>query len=507
MVLTHRYGIVLFMDLNSVKPEMISLLQKLNEYLSSKSTESYIVGGFVRDILLERETADIDIAVAGDARVIAEGVAESLGGRYVLLDDINKVARVIMFVNKKSPDEVSYVLDFSSFSDTIEKDLARRDFTIDAMAIELSQFTRDIINVDIIDPFHGRYDLTNRIIRAINDKVFNEDPVRLLRAVRLAGELGFTIDQNTETLMKTHSQLLTVVPGERIREEFLRLLALRRAGEIIKYLDELKLLTAIFPELEESRGLSQPKEHHWDVLNHSFATVSALEFLLGEGDWDYVSKGNVETDFLSDDLVANLNQEVSNGSTQRSLLKLSALLHDIGKPMTKSVDETGRTRFLGHSKEGATLVTERLEKLRFSNREIILITTEILQHMRPTQLSQEGMPSDRAVYRYFRDTGKCGLDIIFLNLADHLATRGPDIDISDWQHHIELVKYLLEKYFEQENVVNPPKIVDGYDIMKSFGLSPGSRIGELLEAVKEAQATGEITDREQALAYIKKLIV
>ena len=138
------------MNFNAIKPETISLLHTLNEYLSSKSTESYVVGGFVRDILLERETADIDIAVAGDACVIAEGVAEFLGGRYVLLDDINKVARVILFHNRKFPDEVSYDLDFSSFPETIEKDLGRRDFTVNAMAIKLSQLASENRSAEIV---------------------------------------------------------------------------------------------------------------------------------------------------------------------------------------------------------------------------------------------------------------------------------------------------------------------------------------------------------------------
>ncbi|UCD09388.1 MAG: HD domain-containing protein [Dehalococcoidales bacterium] len=482
-------------------------MQKIEENLSSKRIDSYVVGGFVRDVLLGRKTADIDITVAGDARNIAADVAEILGGRYVLLDDINKVARVILFDNRKSPAETSYVLDFSSYSDTIEKDLARRDFTIDAMAIELSQFLDDVTNVEVIDPFTGREDLGKQIVRVVSAQVFIEDSARLLRAVRLAGELNFNIDQDTEDLVRKDAQLLAVVPGERTREELLRLLTLCEAGKILRYLDELGLLTVIVPELEESRGLKQPEEHRWDVLEHSFATVDALEFLLGEGNWDYTSEEIVETDFLSGELMEHLIQEVSSGSTRKSLLKLSALLHDIGKPGTKSMDETGRTRFLGHSKEGATLVVERLEKLRFSSREIKLVETEIIHHMRPTQLSQEGLPSDRAVYRYYKDTDQAGLDILFLNLADHLATRGPDLDISNWKEHIELVKYLLEKYFEKENVVNPPKLIDGYDIIKSFGLSPGPRIGELLDAVKEAQASGEITDREQALAYIKELIV
>ncbi len=489
-----------------MKPEMISLLRKINDIVSAKNTESYIVGGFVRDILLERETADIDITVAGDAREIAGGISEILDGRYVLLDDINEVARIIFFDNKNSPSEISCVVDFSSFSETIEKDLARRDFTIDAMAAELNQFVKNLRNIEIIDPFNGRGDLDRKVIRAVSDGIFTEDPVRLLRAIRLAGELGFSIEQDTEILVKRDAHSLASLPGERIRDELLRLLALKEVGKIVRYLDELGLLTEIIPELEGSRDLEQPKEHRWDVLEHSFATVSALEFLLGEGDWTYTDEGIVGTGLLSDEIIEHLNREVSSGSTRKSLLKLTALLHDIGKPATKSIDETGRTRFLGHSKEGASLVVERLGKLRFSSREIRLVETEIIHHMRPTQLSQEGMPSHRAVYRYYRDTGQAGVDILFLNLADHLATRGPDLDISAWREHIGLAKYLLEKYFEKENAVNPPRIIDGYDIMKSFGLSPGPRIGELLEAVKEAQASGEITDRGQALAYIKKLI-
>jgi len=494
------------MDTSSVKQETISLLRKINEYFSSRNIESYIVGGFVRDVLLGRETADIDITVAGDACEIAEGVSEILEGRYVLLDDINKVARVIMFDKRGVPGEISCVLDFSSFSETIELDLARRDFTIDAMAIKLNNFTWDLTNIEIIDPFNGRQDLDKKVVRAVSDAIFTRDSVRLLRAVRLAGELGFSIDKDTEKLIKKDADLLVSVPGERIRDELLRLLALREAGKILRYCDGLRLLTAIIPELEQSRGLEQPKEHHWDVLEHSFATVDALEFLLGDGAWEYMEESILPVNFLSDEINEHLNREVSSGSTRKSLLKLSALLHDTGKPGTRSVDETGRTRFLGHSKEGAGIVTERLGKLRFSNREIKLIETEITHHMRPTQLSQEGLPSNRAVYRYYRDTGQAGLDILFLNLADHLATQGPNLDIINWQEHIELAKYLLEKYFEKENVINPPKIVDGYDIIKLFGLSPGPRIGELLDAVKEAQASGEVTDREQALAYLKKFI-
>ncbi len=494
------------MESTTINKTTINLLRKLNDFLSENGLESFVVGGFVRDILLERKTADIDIAVAGDARDAAERIAEYLGGRYVLLDDTNKVARVILFDKKESSSGVSYVLDFSSFTGTITEDLSRRDFTIDAMAIKPGELVADSGDFSLVDPFNGKQDLKKEMIRAVSDTVFSEDAVRLLRAVRLGGELGFVIEPKTEELIKESAELAANVPGERIREELLRLLTVSGAGEILRYLDELGLLTVIFPELEESRGLEQPREHRWDVLEHSLSTVNALECILGESEWEYAGKDIIDSVPTTEEIHEHLDQQISSGSTRKILLKLSALLHDIGKPLTKAVDDDGRMRFLGHSKEGAAIVAERLKKLRFSSREIMVVETAVTHHMRPTQLSQEGMPSNRAVYRYYRDTGPTGIDVLYLNLADHMATRGPELETGNWEEHTGLVKYLIEKYFEKENVVNPPKIVDGYDIIKSFGLSPGPRIGELLDAVREAQASGDVTSREQALKYIEKLI-
>ncbi len=275
---------------------------------------------------------------------------------------------------------------------------------------------------------------------------------------------------------------------------------------MLKYLDELDLLTGIFPVLEESRGVEQPKEHYWDVLEHSLATVEALEFILGEGPWDHVDAKVLGSVPISETIREHFASEVSGGSTRKLLLKLAALLHDTGKPLTKTFDETGRMRFFGHGQEGAELVVTMLETLRFSAKEIRTIETEIINHMRPMQMSNEGMPSDRAIYRYFRDTGDAGLDILFLNLADHLAARGPELDIKGWKEHNTLVEYVIRKKYEKEKIVNPPKIIDGYDIMKSLGLDAGPRIGELLEAVREAQASGEIEDREEALSFVKRIL-
>jgi len=197
-----------------------SLLNKIHLLLTELGVESYLVGGFVRDALLERDTADIDIAVAGDALEIAPKLAAALGGKYVLLDEVNRVGRIIV------GDEANrWEIDFSTFRDSIEQDLARRDFTIDAMAIDLSQLGKGHTDFQIIDPSNGLDDLHQGTIRTVSETAFLSDAARLLRAVRLAAELGFDIETQTESLIRRYSHLLTKVAGERVREELLRLLA------------------------------------------------------------------------------------------------------------------------------------------------------------------------------------------------------------------------------------------------------------------------------------------
>jgi poly(A) polymerase len=141
--------------------------------------------------------------------------------------------------------------------------------------------------------------------------------------------------------------------------------------------------------------------------------------------------------------------------------------------------------------------------LRFSGKEVKLVEIVIKYHMRPGQMSQEGLPTRRAIYRYFRDCGEAGIDILFLSLADHLATRGPSLNPAGWQEHARLVEYVLTKHDEQEKLVTPAKLVSGYDLIDVFNIKPGPRMGQLLEAVREAQASGEVSTREEALAYVR----
>lgn len=479
-----------------VKPEASRLLARISRFLSEEGIPAYLVGGFVRDMLLGRDTVDIDIAVGADALSIANKIAASINGKCVPLDEENGVSRVVL------PD-TRWQIDFTTLRGNIEQDLTHRDFTIDAMAMELVE-KLDIKN--IIDPFHGRNDLDRRLVKAVGDTVFKDDPARLIRAVRIAAELGFSIDGETEKLIHRQSRLITNVAGERVREELLRLLAIAGAGPRLAYLDELGLLTTLIPELNPAKGVDQPKVHVWDVFDHSIQTVAALEFILREGTLEYAGEEILQMVPWSAELNRHIDREISSGSTGRSLLKLAALLHDIAKPQTKTMDDNGRARFLGHQQEGAAAAVAVMERLRFSNREIRLVDLLIKYHLRPTQMSNEGLPTPRAIYRYFRDTGEVGIDLLFLCLADHLATRGPGIDLRQWQAHTQMTAYVLDKRFEEETLTRPPKIIDGHDLIEVFGLESGPEIGRLLDALQEAQAAGEISDREQALDYIRHLL-
>ena len=482
--------------MSDINQDLLGFLTKVSAILTQQNCPAYVVGGFVRDWLLDRRTADIDIAVCGDALSIAQEVAEAVDGRYVLLDEANRVARVVV------ADEQVWHLDFSSFSDGIQNDLARRDFTIDAMAVELQGLISG--SAQLIDPFSGESDLKKRLVRAVNQRIFVEDGARLLRGVRLAAELDFKIEPETESLIRRDCRKAKLVSGERLREELVRILVLPGSGEMVRYLDELGLLTEIVPELKEMKGVEQPKEHYWDVFNHSVEAMAAAEFLLRESLWKYGKEDLLRVTPWSEEISRHFDEEVSSGSNRRLLLKLGALMHDVAKPATRTVDETGRTRFLGHTKQGAVVAVAILGRLRFSSREIRLVENLVYHHLRPAQMSNEGLPTSRAVYRYFRDTEDAGIDVLFLALADYLATYGPRLDIAEWQQHNQLISYILAEHVKQEAEVLPVRLVDGHDLMDIFDLRPGRLIGELLTEVREAQVAGELSTREEAIALVRQ---
>jgi len=510
-----------------VNQEALSLLANVSHVLDKRDVQAYLIGGFVRDMLLGRDAADIDIAVAADALETASEVAAALGGKYIPLDPVNGIGRVVLFDSASDSTKDRYELDFSTLRGTIEEDLAQRDFTIDAMAVSLGEAGYEPLTAIfkersggvygkngavlhkpavLIDPFNGWDDLCSGTIRVIGEMTFESDAARLMRAVRLAAELDFTIDSDTEILIKQYCHLIAGIAGERVREEMLRILAVAGAGRFLDYLDRLGLLTAVIPELAPAKGVDQPKLHCWDVFDHSIQTVNALDFILRQGPWEYGSEAVLAAVPWSDVLSQYFDLEISRGSSRRALLKLAALLHDIAKPQTKTINADGRVHFLKHAAEGVAIAASILERLRFSTKEIKLVETAIRHHLRPIQMSRSEIPSNRAVYRYFRDTGEASIGILFLCLADHLAARGPYLDMAQWREHAQMTEYVLDQYFKEASSTAPLRLINGHDLINTFGMKPGPKIGEFLELAQEAQAVGELATREEALDYIDNLL-
>ena len=481
-----------------VPREAASLLDKLGEFFRNRNIDCYVVGGFVRDGLMGRTNNDIDLAVDGDAIAFASEVAKAFHAKIVPLDEVNQVARVVF-----PQTGYHWHLDFATIRGSIKEDLSLRDFTINAIAIWLSGAKGDWSQVEVIDPLNGCGDLSQKLVRAVSNASFREDPARLLRAVRLTATLDFLIEPATEALIRRDSRLLNAVSGERLRDELYYILETRRAYQSLCYLDRLSLLAVLMPELTGTKGVTQPKEHFWDVFDHSLETVACIESLLRERDDDKQAELIALVPW-SPEIAQHFAQESAGERTRRALLKLAALLHDIGKPATKTIEQSGRMRFLGHAKEGSAMAVQIMERLRFSNREIKMVQLMIEHHLRPGFMLSEELPTRRAIYRYFRDTGDVGIDTLFLGLADHLAARGPMLDLDQWRKHAEVTQYIFTKWFEEKATVVPPKLIDGHILIEKLGLSPGPQIGKLLEMVREAQAAGEIQTADEALDFVTR---
>ncbi len=450
----------------------------------------------MRDALLDRSSHDLDLTVSGDALAVARHVADALGGAFVLLDEPRGIARVVV----QDGDE-TWGVDLAALQGDQLQDLARRDFTIDAMSVPFHMLLTGDWQTGIMDPFGGMKDLDDHVVKAVSPEVFREDGLRLLRAVRLAASLDFEIEAGTQDIIRRDAVALEGVSGERIRDEILAILATSGAVRHVYLLDDLKLLCQVLPELERSRGVTQPKEHNWDVFQHSVETVGAVEELLArtwEPSWE------LDEVFWNGDLENYFQEVVGEGHTRATFLKLAGLLHDIGKPAMRSVDPEGRIRFLGHHTEGAIMAHDILQRLRLGRRSSRMIEVEIDHHLRPGQMSHgDELATPRAVYRYFRSAGDVAVDTLYLNLADYLAARGPLLEQEEWVAYAGKVRHILETGLTQEQTEPEPPLIDGNDLMANLHLNPGPLVGRLLEAIREARATGEVTDSDAALALAR----
>ena len=469
------------------------MLTKLKEYFAAQEIPAYLVGGYLRDELLAfPPQRDIDVALSADSQSVGSNLAVALGGSFVPLSPDHGIARVVV----DCPETGQWKVDLVSLPGNIEEDLARRDFTIDALALPLAQWASPVPREMVIDPFNGQQDLVNKRVREVNSHVFQDDPARLLRSVRLAARLRFRLEPETARQVVVDASHLSRVAVERVRDEFLAILALDGAKGSLEVLDRLDLLCRIVPELAEAKGVDQPNVHYWDVWGHLMHSVESAE---------RITKGHQDSPVYTlvpwvAESEEYFSREASDGHSRRTLLKLAALFHDICKPQTKQLDETGRTRFPGHSEAGADVATQRLSHLRISSRGVAMVAKMVEQHLRPTHMMQGvEVPTNRAIYRYFRDLDDVAIDTLYLCLADFLAVKGPELNADDWANHARMITHVLQVGSQPVVFGGGQQLVDGHELMAHFNLGPGPVVGLMLDRIAEARTAGDIATREEAL--------
>ena len=492
---------ILFIPMNS-SLTLPPILDRIREALPP-GTPMYLVGGAVRDLLLARPIHDFDFALPDQALEIGRKIANRIGGAYFPLDVERQTARVIYEDEQGNRN----ILDFAAYRGLdLEGDLKDRDFTINAMALDIQA------PQELLDPLGGAADLQSKRLRACRQNTFTDDPVRVLRAIRLAAKLGLHIQPETRQLMKKAVPGLVHVSPERKRDEILQILGNPKPHTSIRALEMLGVLPFIFPELPDLVGVTQSPPHIKDVWNHTLDTLRVLEGIINllSFSLNKEATGNLMLGILSlrlgryrEKIHDHLETTLVTDRPLKQLLFLAALYHDIAKPETRSVEEDGRIRTFNHDHIGAEIITSRAEDLHLSKLETERLSTIVRHHMRPSLLSHEpGGPSKRAIYRFFRDTGEAGVDICLLSLADVWATYGNTLTQDRWEQQVETVRALLEAWWEQpQKQVQPLALITGNDLIDQFDLKPGPLIGEILEAIREAQVMEKVTTSNDALQF------
>lgn len=466
----------------------------------------FLVGGAVRDLILANPVHDLDFAVDGAALVYARKLANALGGAYYPLDVEHETARIIL----EDEQGKRQVMDFARLrGESLEADLTLRDFTINAIALDIRK--PDLL----IDPLKGALDLRARRLRICSPTAFIQDPNRILRALRQALPLGLKIESETLASLKRAIPLLASVSVERQRDEVFRILSGRQAASVFRSLEMLGVLDVVFPELGAMKGVTQSSPHTLDVWNHTLDVLNRLDLLLEVLNPTYNQDKAANLAFglavvrlgrYREKIDALLNTAFTPDRSLRPLLFMAALYHDVAKPQTRTVEENGRVRFFDHDEQGAQIAFASAGRLRLSNLEADRLRNVVRYHMRPLLFANSSeLPSRKAIYRYFRQSGEAGLDICLLSMADVLGTYGSTLETPLWRKHLDVIRLLFDAWWEKpQEIVSPPALLSGHDLMQMFGLKPGRKIGLLLESLREAQAVGEIVTRQDALAFIEK---
>jgi len=450
----------------------------------------YLIGGFVRDMVLGLPSFDLDfIVVDKSTNTLGEELAERFHGNYFVLDETTKTTRFVL----KDEESQNYTFDFTPVSTAdLEKDFERRDFTINTIAIDLKE------SDCFIDKFDGIKDLKEKKIKAVKLKNLLDDPLRFLRAFRFGALLGAEINSEIITFIKSNlNSFDDSVSVERISTELWKIFDCDNSFKYIKQISESGLLEKILPELTPMRKVTPNSHHHLWLYDHSLELIKTFEenFHKIPG-WAKEELNKPFTNALS--------------PTKKSLAKLGALLHDVGKPSTweiKKVNEEEKHTFYGHDKTGAEITKNTSERLKFSNLITETLSKLVRYHLRPFQLSQGNEPiTERALYRFFRDLGSDTPLLLMLAMADLYATVGPKITKEDLKNGEKLLLSLFDEYKKYENreieKAKKPKLLDGNEIMKLTGLPASKALGDLIKELDELIAVGEIKTKEEAKIWL-----
>ncbi len=488
------------------------ILKELWEFGAKEKIEIFLVGGLLRDLLLGRQTVDYDVVINTDVEQVSRKFSKRIKGSFIVLDADNKIYRVVKKQKLKHDIEKGINIDFSQMrGKEIEDDLALRDFSIDAMAVKLnlksihtkqwylSQTVLRTSNIrkSIIDPFGGTKDLAKGIIRAVDGRIFVDDPLRLLRAFRLAAILGFKIEPKTKKLINKYKTLIKKTAEERIHDEIIKILTTKNSFPYLLEADKVNLLYQIIPEIKPIKKAFRYYYHGQGLWGHSLDTLKCFEEIIN----------NLSRSFpnVQDKLDAYLNEFIVEGIKRYSILKFAALFHDMGKPNTLRKQE-GRVRFFGHEEEGIKLLKKIMLRLRFGTKEIRTVEKILRFHMRPGTLSQANIITDKAIWRFFRDTNGEGIGVLLVSLADYYAYRERKEAYDDILKHKRITRKIIYKYFLYKEIIKPKLLLNGTDIMNNFSLSQGPLIGKLLQNLEEAQVEGRIKNREEAFNFVRTIL-
>ena len=450
----------------------------LNNIASFFPNKIYLVGGSVRDCFLDKNTFDRDLIVADeDARTFSQKVAEFFDGKFIPLDEENKIYRVVL------KDKKNYLDITNPIENSMEKDLFRRDLTINAVAVDIS-------SCEVLDLVGGVNDIENKIIRGIKDFNFEDDPLRILRVFRFYSILGFEIDSHLLEVVKSLKALILQPAKERIEYELMKLFDGKYADLALLKMDECEILNKLFPFVDELKQVPPNLHHHLDLFHHSIETVRQVGILYEKS---------------SDKVKSHMEKVDFGGFSRLAHLRLAAFMHDIGKFSTWTIEEgTGRHRFIKHDDVGSKLVKPILKKMCFSNKQIDYITLMIKKHMYPTMVVQSPELTDKVMMRFVRKMEDSAIDNILIAQADRLSAQGPEITKEIVEENISALNKLLEFYLQAQETIKPlPKLLDGNEVMKILNIKPSPILGQILNSLHEAQIPGDVTTKEEAVSFVK----